>query len=131
MWQFVNSCWAGRSTIWDSECPVRGSSSPGLWLLPALSFVARAQELLNGHWMAGQQSPAREKAENARTTALVPSKTLLGNASLRRRLMALSLSLSLLPLLALFIVCLGRFLCARPTGIGAFLRFIGVVVSLL
>ncbi|KAJ8676437.1 hypothetical protein QAD02_012224 [Eretmocerus hayati] len=45
------------------------------WFISSFSFVARANELLNGHWMAEQLA---EKSEPV--ARLVPSKTLLGNA---------------------------------------------------
>ncbi|XP_016839293.1 ras-related protein Rap-1b isoform X2 [Nasonia vitripennis] len=73
---FVNS---SKSGVWDSgihlsdrDCPP-GDAGGGLWFLSAFSFVARANEILNGHWMDDQLA---EKSDTFPRT-LVASKTLL------------------------------------------------------
>lgn len=76
--QFVNSS-AKSAGLWDG-----GLSQPSFWFLSSLSFVARANDLLNGHWM--DEHLAEKSHENADATsastlrpgALVASKTLLG-----------------------------------------------------
>ncbi|XP_058810874.1 ras-related protein Ral-B [Phymastichus coffea] len=75
--QFVNSS-AKSPSLWDSSL-----SQPSLWFLSSLSFVARANDLLNGHWMDEHLAEKSHHTTDAaavptlRTGALVASKTLL------------------------------------------------------